>query len=501
MKKVVFIKNAVILFATSLILRVAGMAFKVWLSRAVGSEGIGLYQLVLSVYVFVSAFASGGICTAVTRLVTDELAVGTEKGAFSVLRRGIWLSIFLSAVTLLITFFGADFISAKILGDARAASAVRILGFALPFMSISSCLRGYFMARRKTLSSGMTQILEQTVRIVLTLCLAGGFAKRGLSFACAAVMVGDAAAEAVSSAVLYLCYRRDRKKIAAYSGSPLGHGARSIIHIATPITLGRYLNSGLRTAENILVPKSLAAFSAAGALSQFGMIKGMALPLLFFPSSFLTAVSTLLVPEMSEAKSRKQPYKIRFATEKVMTVTCASSFLIGALFFALGEPLGMLFYKSREVGFLLRALAPIVPLMYLDSICDGMLKGLDMQNFLFWLSVSDSALRLVTIPFVVGHFGMTGFLGIMVISNLYTALFRVGRLLSVAKTQFLVGKWLTKPFFCAATCSATAQIVFNLLPFGVLASVIISVLVASAVYALMSFLLGIINRDDIRGIL
>jgi len=80
MKKTLFIKNAAILTVSSLILRFAGIVFKVWLASAVGAEGMGLYQLVLSVYVLASTFATSGICTAVTRLVADELAVGSREG-------------------------------------------------------------------------------------------------------------------------------------------------------------------------------------------------------------------------------------------------------------------------------------------------------------------------------------------------------------------------------------------------------------------------------------
>ena len=501
MKKVVFIKNAVILFATSLILRVAGMVFKVWLGRAIGSEGVGLYQLVLSVYIFVSAFAGGGICTAVTRLVTDSLAVHSKRGAVSVLKKGILLSLIISLLTLSVTFFSADFIAKRILFDARAASAVKILGFSIPFMSVSACLRGYFLARRKTLSPAFSQIAEQAVRIILVLCLAGGFAKKGISFAVAAVMVGDAVAETVSCILLYLSYRADKKKIEQGNSAPFRYGLREILRIATPITAGRYLNSGLRTAENILVPKSLTAFGAVSALSQFGMIKGMALPLLFFPSSFLTAISTLLVPEMSEAATRGQLYKIRFATEKALSVTSAVAFLIGALFFSLSQPLGMLFYESYEVSYLLRALAPIVPLMYIDSICDGMLKGLDKQSFIFWLSVSDSAARLVAVPLVVGSFGMTGFLGIMIISNLYTACLRVWKLLCAAKTPLNIGKWLIKPLISAILCAVSASFIYNALPFSDILSVIISILLSSALYIAVLFLLGGISREEFSSLL
>ena len=131
MKKTIFIKNAAILTVSSLILRFIGIVFKVWLAGKIGSEGIGLYQLTFSVYVLASTFATSGICTAVTRMVADEIAIGNEGGVKRILKRSITLSMIVAAATVLILFFGADFIAGTLLGDERATAAIKILSFSL----------------------------------------------------------------------------------------------------------------------------------------------------------------------------------------------------------------------------------------------------------------------------------------------------------------------------------------------------------------------------------
>ncbi len=500
--KVVFIKNAIILTVTALILRLAGIIFKIWLSRAVGSEGIGLYQLILSVYVLFSTFAAGGISTAVTRLCADELSLGSGAGAIRVLRKGIFLSLFIAALSLGITYFFADSLAFFMLGDMRAAPAIRILGFSLPFIAISSCLRGYFVARRKTVSQSLSQILEQAARIFIVVFLSGAFASRGLSYACAAIVLGDTAAEALSLGFLYVSYRLDRKKIINRGSRPLSFGIRRILAIATPITTGRYLNSILRTIENIQVPKSLSLYSgsASASLSQFGMIKGMALPLIFFPSSFLGAVGTLLIPEMSEAHSKNEGYKIKYIADKIISLTFVSSFLLAGIFFVLAEPIGLLIYGSYEIAFLLRSLAPLVPLMYIDSICDGMLKGLDKQGFVFRLSVFDSASRIALIALLVPRFGMNGFLGVMYISNLLTGVWRVAEVCKCTKLPFLYEDWLLKPFIFMVLAVLPAAFFAP----KVYASPIIAVLVgcgiAVAVYGFLALRYNLISREDISDI-
>mgnify|MGYP001508608509 FL=1 len=142
MKKTLFIKNALILTVSSLILRFVGIIFKVWLAKLIGSEGIGLYQLVFSVYMLASTFAASGICTAVTRLIAEELAVGTKKGAAKIMRRSVELTLIIALATVITVFFGAEFIASRFLGDSRAVPALKILPLSLPFMGITSCLRG-----------------------------------------------------------------------------------------------------------------------------------------------------------------------------------------------------------------------------------------------------------------------------------------------------------------------------------------------------------------------
>ena len=122
--KVVFIKNALILTVSSLIIRFIGMFFRIWLAGAVGSEGMGLYTQIFSFYVLASAFASAGINTAVTRLVSEELANGNTKGVRKILTKCIVVTLFVALFSTIIIYFGADFISERLIGDPRATESI-----------------------------------------------------------------------------------------------------------------------------------------------------------------------------------------------------------------------------------------------------------------------------------------------------------------------------------------------------------------------------------------
>ncbi len=461
-RRSLFFKNAAILTATSLILRTAGIVFRLYLSSVIGAEGMGLYQLIVSLYVLGSTFAASGISTAVTRLVADELACGTAQTVRRIVRRAVLLSVAVGLATAVLIHAGAPFISRCWIHDERAIPALRILSFGFPFMGISSCLRGYFIARRRAAENARAQLLEQAVRLGLVFALVGRFARQGLATACFAVMLADTAAEAIACAAVAVGYARDRRRLsrepAAVPPSPSASVVRRLLAIAAPITAGRYLNSLLRTAENLLVPQNIAAYchSREQGLQQFGALKGMALPLIFFPASFLSALTTLLLPELSAANALHQQARIRTAVETSLRITLLSSLPIGAAFLLFSREWGLLFYHSTEVGVYLRVLAPLTPVMYLESIADGLLKGLNQQTSSLKYSVADSALRLVLIVLWVPRRGMGGFLAIMVVSNLLTSFLNLHRLLTVAGVRVQWERWVLRPLACLLVASAAA---------------------------------------------
>lgn len=506
MKKTVFIKNALILTVSSLLLRFIGIIFKVWLAALIGSEGIGLYQLVFSVYVLASTFASAGISTAVTRLVAEELALGQKRGCLKILRRAIEITLLIAIASVCAVYFGADFIALKLLGDIRAVPALKILPFSLPFMGISSCLRGYFIARRKVTPNAIGQIFEQLIRIVVIFVLVKSFISKGLEYCCAAVLIGDVAAETLACLLLFSVFIFDRKNLNGLSGRarPPYPIIRKILNISMPITSGRYLNTFLRTAENILVPKNLAKYAASGssALAQFGMIKGMALPILFFPSTLLNSVSTLLIPEMSEASAKNQNGLVRRAVRNILRLTAVISFIFAAIFFVAGDKIGILIYKEKDVGFLIKALSPIVPFMYLDSISDGILKGLDQQVFSFRTAISDSVLRIILILLLLPLTGLYGFIGIMYFSNFLTCMLNVGRLIKISGAKLKITEEILLPLLLSLCITLLANAVISLIPSLSSLVYIISVCAISLpLYFLLLFAFGTIKKDDIKNLI
>ena len=198
---------------TAFILRIIGMIFRVWLAGSIGAEGMGLYQVIFSVYVLAATFATSGISTAVTRTVTERLTLGDKPGARRILRVSSLLTLLIAVFTSFIIITFANPISKYLIGDMRAALSLKILCLGLPFMGICSCFRGYFLARRSTLPPSLCQIAEQLVRMAVIMFLIGKYASLGLAYTAAAVLMGDSVAEGVSCLLIWLFYRLDFKKL------------------------------------------------------------------------------------------------------------------------------------------------------------------------------------------------------------------------------------------------------------------------------------------------
>lgn len=468
MQKRKFITGALWLTVTGAALRAVGMLYRVFISGKLGEAGMGLYQLILSVYMLCSAFATAGVSIAVTRLVSHEQVSGGKRSIRAVMNFSLSWSITVALLIAVVLFTGANFIAATFLHSPASAPGLRILSLGLPFMAASAVFNGYFMARSRVWLSCAAQVAEQAVRITLVAFCIDRFAAISVEAGCNAVFMGNAASEFVAAALLYCFYLSDLRSL------PEGGEKKAVfscfLPIQFPIAVGKYISSLLHTVENILVPGRLEKFGGdrSQALADFGALKGMALPLIMFPSSFLSSLAGLLIPELTAAATLRQQEKIKVLTGRTLQLTFWFSILMGGMFFRFAPQLGMLIYKSRDVGRILQFLAPVIPFMYLDCITDGLLKGIGEQFASLRYSTTDSLMRIALVFLLLHRYGLTGFLVVMVISNASVALLGLRRLLKVTEAKLPVLQGLLLPLTGVVLAHLLTMGLSSLLPAGIL---------------------------------
>lgn len=463
MKKVLFI-NALILTGTSLLMKTVGISFRVYISNKIGPEGMGLYQLIFSIYLLAATFATSGIGTAVTRLVAEEQRKG--HSTVTVIMRKAFAFTFIASMTAALGLFVfAETIGSLWLHDSRAVFALRLLAPSLPFMAISSCLRGYFYGVRKAFKPASAQILEQLIKMLLTIGLLDVLLPKNLQEACVVLVLGTTVGEILSCAYVILLYCLEGKKAAGRDTAARSKGLLGrMLNISLPVAASSYVRSSLKTIENLMIPAGLEKSGASGkeSLAEFGMLKGMVMPILTFPSAFLSSFSILLVPELSEAKALNHKNRINYTISRVFQLTSLLSILITGIFMVYGEELGSAIYHSQEAGAMLRLLAPLVPLMYFDRIVDGMLKGLNQQVSSLKYDMIDSLARITMVYYLIPARGFEGFVIVIFISNILNSLLSMGRLLRVINVKLRTFRWFVLPAFSAAGAGLLAPKVFDL---------------------------------------
>ena len=466
-----YLKNAALLTGADVLLRLAGMGLRIYLANALGGEGMGLYQLVLAVYALFVTLATAGVSVAATRLMAEELARGRAQ-ARGMLVRLAGTGLLLGAAAMAAQYGLAGAAARWWLGDVRAAGALRVSAFGMPWMALSAVLRGFFIARRRVEPNVLSQLVEQSVRIgIIWYALEWGNAP-DVSARCTAVLAATAVSEAVSACILLLFYRGEAvRAFGAEKARRPADPARRLWEILWPVEGGRCLASALHTAENMLVPACLTvclldAGGRSAAVAQYGSLKGMALPLLTFPFGLLGSLSVLLMPEITQAHIRGERARLDCLLDRMLRLTGCFSALAGALFWVWGEPLALLLYHSQEAGFYLRVLGPAMPLMYLESMVDGAMKGVGEQKAAFRYSVWDSILRIGGVVALLPRFGMKGFLAVILLSSLYTCAANTGHLLFSSGTQHAFRRWLGAPALATVLAAAAGMALRKLLADG-----------------------------------
>lgn len=498
MKRSFFI-NAVVLTLTTQLLRVIGLFFIAFLSGKIGAEGIGLYQLISSVYFLASTLAVSGIGVAVSRLTAESVGKSGQTSTSNVVRRSAAFGLLFGLLAGGILFIAADFIGTTLLGDARTILSLKALSPGLPFMAVTTALRGYFYGRRKVIKPASQMIFEQGIQLLILFPIMNSFVPMGLEYACLAVAISSTTTEILSfgyGLVLYMI-EKNRSRLLIIPEKSMN---RQILNISLPVAASSYLRSGLRTAENVLIPAGLRKHGATGseALSQFGLL-GMVMPVLLFPSSFLTAISALLLPEISEANSINNIQKVRNVFSRVFQLTALLSLLFSGIFIAFSKEFGVLLYNNEESGMLLMLLAPLIPLIYLDFIVDSMLNGLGKQMKTLKINVLDYSIRIGLILLLIPEFGFPAYIVIFYISTVLNAFLSIRHLLIASGSSIKYLDWILKPMLCVTIAALIVKAVFKMTPIAAVSGemLAIKVVITAVLYIAFLFAVRCLSRADL----
>lgn len=436
-QKKILIKGAFILTVAGLITRVIGFFYRIFLSRHFGEEGVGLYQLIFPVYALGFSLTCAGIQTAISRCVAGKSALGKHTQAKQILYAGACLSICLSLAVMIITQKNADFIAVHFLQEERCTSLLIAISYALPFASLHSCISGYYMGLKQTQIPAVSQLIEQIVRVASVYILYCTFSSDSHSPSILIAVAGLIGGEIASSFFCLFMFRRRQHSLRPtprHSKSELLSPLAELLRLSVPLTANRILLNILQSIEAVSIPVQLRTYgmSTSQSLSIYGVLTGMALPCVLFPSAATNSIAAMMLPAIAELQASKRHEEMNRLIKKAG----GSCFLLGFIccggLLVTGRFIGEYIFHSKAAGSFIITLAWICPFLYTNNNLISIINGLGKTSSSLLFNSISLTIRILSVFLCIPFWGINGYLWGLLTSQL--ALFLLC-ILYLAKTR------------------------------------------------------------------
>lgn len=507
-----FAYHALLLIAVNLFMRTVGVSFNVYLSSRAGGEVMGLYALLSGVYAFAITLGCGGINLGTTRMVSNILGQYDEGGELSnegkiCVRRCLSVCIryalAFSIVAGVLLFLFAPTIALHGLGDDRTILPLRVLAVTLPPIALSSCLGGYFTAMRHITPNAVVGMASQFVRMGACSVLLSWWLPYGVEATCLALVVGGGVAEVLGVICTYIAYRHDLKKLGKGQESKETPQtfAKTLFGITLPVTLSACIRSGLVTLQHMLIPKGLRQSGAewSVALASYGTLHSMVLPVVLFPAAFISSYAGLLVPEISESLAKGETERISRISGRIITPALFFSFGVAGIMSCFAYELGDILYHSQEAGMYIRCLAPLIPIMYIDSSVDGILKGMGEQVYSMNVNITDALVSVIMVWLLLPRMGLWGYVLTIYVTETLNTTLSLLRMLRVSGMKVRLYKQVIGPLLCIVLATQGVGLCHKFLPLPPLdtpLSLTVAIVLASLLYVGCLVLFRVAGREE-----
>jgi len=451
LKKLTYIQGAFILTLTNLVTSSLSFIYRVFLTRAIGSEGIGVYQLVLPLYTLFITLVSGGITTAVSKLIAEQAPVRNHRNMYKIVKMcgltiGIW-----SLLLCTLIFFNSELLAVKVLKDSRTLLSIMVFTPAIFFIALSAVLKGYFFGLQDVNPPALIDILEKLIRVFGLLLTTYFLLPFGIEYVCAGVMAAMATGELISLVLLFFTYRIKRAAVTAptHVDSSIVIISR-ILRTALPLSFSGALTTIMDMAIAILIPMQLRAsgYDSSNALSLYGQVTGMVMPLLFFPFTIVASLGITLVPAIASSYASGSWTALNKKCNDSLKITSVVAFASTALFLIYPWELCRIFFKCPEAGNILFFMAFACIFEYWQFTLFAVLNGVGKQhvvlkNSLLHIIISIAcSYFLIPIPYI----GIYGFVIGFCSSAVLICLWNIADLRQLQQISIDYKNIVVKPF-------------------------------------------------------
>lgn len=385
MKNLTYIQGAMVLSITNLVTGSLSFYFRIYFSKHVGAEGVGVYQLVLPLYMLAITLVSGGITTALSKIIAEYHARRQMAAIGKTLKICFIAMTLWSVVLCTFVAFHAEFIASFVLKDGRTSMSIIVLTPAVFFISISAIFRGYFYGIQEIGFPAGIDIIEKVIRLAGMILITDRLMIYGIAFACAGAMAAMTAGELMSTLLLFLIYLWKKPRLSKQPSMSSLSIMKKMLGLAVPLSLGGALSTIMDMISAILIPErlQLAGYNSAAALSGYGEITGMVMPLINYPGIVVFALTTTLIPAITQSHIGNNYGALNKKCQDSLVIAWSIGLLTTVFCVSFPEELCRTLFNRPEAGKLLFWTGLGSAFYYLYMIQSAILNGLGLQREVF----------------------------------------------------------------------------------------------------------------------
>ncbi len=507
-----FLKGTMILTISSIIVKVIGSLNWIILSRVLGGEGIGLYQMGFPIYLMAITVSSAGVPVAISIITSEKLANKDYRGAKRVFNVSLRLLLISGLVFSSALLFGADFlINQHIIRDARAYYSIIALAPAVFFVTFLASFRGYLQGWQIMTPTATSEVVEQLVRVITMLVFADLFMPYGLAYAAGGASMGAGAGAFCALLVLMWFYRRLKRRlheeIEAQDDSipqeSAGHIIKRLLKLALPVSLTSLMLPIGANLDLLIVPQRLevAGFDVRHATELFGYLTGMAVPLVNLATIFTAAMTISLVPSISESRTLERFDAIRDKIRLAFRVAMIITFPCFMGLFFLAEKVAALIYNAPGAAGAIQTMSVGILFLGMHQISTGILQGLGKTAIPVINMILACLLKVVmswwltAIPLL----GIKGASMATVADFAVAAIINMGFIYKYTGFTFSLGS-LLKPLLAAGVMGAVIYAMLGITEQLGMWCVLFAMVAAVPSYALALLAFGGLTKEDLENI-
>ena len=424
-RKMAFITGTLLLTSTGFICRILGFFYRIFMSRTIGAEGLGIYNMVHPIFSICFAVCAGSIQTALSQYV----AANQTRGR-AVFRTGLVIAMGMSFLLAWVIYGNAGFLAEKLLLEPRCAPYLPVMAVSVPLAALHACINGYYYGMQKARVPAFSQVAEQVIRMGAVFLIASIWLESGRQITVSLAVYGHLIGEMASAVFTVFCLGffppckdGDSRRAPAI---PLSFGATAapLMALALPLMGNRLILNVLGSAEAIWIPNRLmsSGLTNSEALSVYGVLTSMALPFILFPSAITNSMAVLLLPTVAEAQADGNEARISSMISMSLRYSCYMGVLCIGIFTIFGNQLGVSVFHDQNAGTYITILSWLCPFMYLATTMGSILNGLGRTSSTFFQNVFAMVIRLAFVLFAIPRYGILGYLWGMLVSELALAL-------------------------------------------------------------------------------